>query len=55
MKKKIDQDDDLFLVDLLLESDLSLPAIAKEVDLSIKDLNKKIRKIEFLSFFKNLN
>lgn len=45
MKKKIDQDDDLFLVDLLLESDLSLPAIAKEVDLSIKDLNKKIAQL----------
>jgi very-short-patch-repair endonuclease len=45
MKKKIDQDDDLFLVDLLLESDLSLPAIAKEVDLSIKDLNKKITQL----------
>ena len=45
MKKKIDQDDDFFLVDLLLESDLSLPAIAKEVDLSIKDLNKKIAQL----------
>jgi very-short-patch-repair endonuclease len=45
MKKKIDQDDDLFVVDLLLESDLSLPAIAKEVDLSIKDLNKKITQL----------
>jgi very-short-patch-repair endonuclease len=45
MKKKIDQDDDLFLVDLLLESNLSLSAIAKEVDLSIKDLNKKIAQL----------
>jgi hypothetical protein len=44
MKRKIDTeiDDDLFLIDLLLDSNLSLPEIAKELDVSIKDLNKKI-------------
>lgn len=47
MKRKTDQedhdhDDDLFLIDLLLESTLSLPEIAREVNLSLKELNKKI-------------
>jgi len=51
MRKKIgtkitsDSEDDLFLTDLLLESDLSIPQIAKEVGLSIKDLNRKINQL----------
>lgn len=40
-----DQDDDLFLIDLLLESSLSLPEIGKELGLSVKDLNKKINSL----------
>lgn len=40
-----DGDDDLFLVDLLLESNLSLTEIAKELNLSVKDLNKKINSL----------
>jgi hypothetical protein len=51
MRKKIgtkiisDSEDDLFITDLLLESDLSIPQIAKEVGLSIKDLNRKINQL----------
>jgi hypothetical protein len=51
MRKKIgtkisdDFDDDLFLTDLLLESTLTIPQIAKEVNLSVKDLNKKINQL----------
>lgn len=43
MKKVIkDKEDDLFLIDLLLESNLSLVEIAKEINISISDLKKKI-------------
>lgn len=37
-----DEDDDLFLIDLLLESNLTLTEIARELNISIKELNKKI-------------
>ena len=39
---KIDKEDDLFLIDLLFDSNLSLSEIAKELDVSYKELNKKI-------------
>jgi len=39
---KIDKEDDLFLIDLLFDSDFTLSEIAKEINLSYKDLNKKI-------------
>ena len=43
MKKVIkDKEDDLFLIDLLLESNLSLVDIAKEINISVNDLKKKI-------------
>jgi len=50
MKRKIsskinDMEDDLFITDLLLESSLTIPQIAREVDLSVKDLNKKINEL----------
>ena len=50
MKRKIsskinDMEDDLFITDLLLESSLTIPEIAREVDLSVKDLNKKINEL----------
>jgi very-short-patch-repair endonuclease len=40
-----DEDDDLFLVDLLLDSSLSLAEIAREIGLSINELNKKINSL----------
>jgi hypothetical protein len=45
MKKnhlRTDEEDNLFLIDLLLDSNLTLSAIAKEIDLSYNDLNKRI-------------
>jgi len=39
---KTDKEDDLFLIDLLFDSQLTLSEIAKEIDISYKDLNKKI-------------
>lgn len=39
---KNDKEDDLFLIDLLFDSKLSLSEIAKEIDLSYNQLNKKI-------------
>jgi len=39
---KIDKEDDLFLIDLLFDSDFSLAEIAKEINISYKELNKKI-------------
>jgi hypothetical protein len=40
-----DSEDDLFITDLLLDSSLTLPQIAKEVGLSLNDLNKKISQL----------
>jgi hypothetical protein len=40
-----DSEDDLFITDLLLESDMTLPQIAKEVGLSLNELNKKITQL----------
>ena len=46
MKREFkDKDDDLFLIDLLFDSDLSLTAIAKEIGLSFPQLNKKINSL----------
>ena len=45
MKKKIDHDvhdDDLFITDLLLDSSLTITEIAKELNISLNELNKKI-------------
>lgn len=43
MRKQInDKEDDLFLIDLLLDSDLSISAIAKELGYTFNKLNKKI-------------
>lgn len=39
---KTDKEDDLFLIDLLFDSDLTLSEIAKEIDISYNDLSKKI-------------
>lgn len=38
----LDDDDTLYLIDLLLDSDLTISEIAKELSVSLKDLNKKI-------------
>lgn len=43
--KKEDKDDDEFLIDLLLDSRMSLTDIAKELSLSINELNKKINRL----------
>lgn len=43
MKKQFkDKEDDLFLIDLLFESSLTISEIAREVNLSITELNKRI-------------
>jgi hypothetical protein len=42
---KTDKEDDLFLIDLLLDSDLTLSEIAKELDVSFNSLNKKIKSL----------
>jgi hypothetical protein len=39
---KTDKEDDLFLIDLLFDSDLTISQIAKEINLSYNDLNKRI-------------
>jgi len=39
---KTDKEDDLFLIDLLFDSDFTLSEIAKEINLSYNSLNKKI-------------
>jgi len=39
---KTDKEDDLFLIDLLFDSNLTLSEIAKEINLSYNSLNKKI-------------
>lgn len=39
---KTDKEDDLFLIDLLFDSNLSLSEIAKQIGISYKELNKKI-------------
>lgn len=43
--KREDKDDDEFLIDLLLDSRMSLTDIAKELSLSINELNKKINRL----------
>ena len=46
MKKQFDdKEDSLFLIDLLFESDLTLPAIARELGYSFAELNKKINSL----------
>ena len=43
MKRQInDKEDDLFLIDLLFDSDLTITAIAKELGYTFAELNKKI-------------
>jgi len=43
--KKIEEDDIEFLIDLLFDSDLTLNQIAKELDINIAVLNKKINSL----------
>lgn len=43
--KKIEQDDLEFLTDLLFETDMSITQIAKELDISINEVNKKINQL----------
>ena len=46
MKKQFkDKEDDLFLIDLLFDSNLTISEIAREVNLSIRDLNKRINSL----------
>ena len=40
--KKVDPDDLDFLTDLLFDSDLSISAIASELDVSVKEVNSMI-------------
>lgn len=43
MKKQIkDKEDDLFLIDLLFDSDLTIAAIARELNYTVTELNKRI-------------
>lgn len=44
-RKKIEQDDLEFLTDLLFETDMSISQIAKELDISINEVNKKINQL----------
>lgn len=43
--KEDHQDDDEFLTDLLLESTMPLTQIAKELDISVNELNKRINRL----------
>ena len=40
-----DKEDDLFLIDLLFDSDLTISAIAKELGYTFAQLNKKINSL----------
>lgn len=44
-KKKIEEDDIDFLVDLLFDTNLSISEIAKELDVNVNDINKKINSL----------
>jgi len=50
-KNKLEEDDVQFLIDLLLETSLSISAIARELDVSVNEVNKKINQLG-LSWFK---
>jgi len=50
--KKIEQDDLDFLTDLLFETDMSISQIAREMDVSIGEVNKKINQLG-LNWLKN--
>lgn len=44
-KNKLEEDDVQFLIDLLLETSLSISAIARELDVSVNEVNKKINQL----------
>lgn len=44
-KQKLEEDDVEFLIDLLLETNLSISGIAKELDVPINEVNKKINQL----------
>lgn len=44
-KQNDDKEDDLFLIDLLFDSDLTISAIARELGVSFNELNKKINSL----------
>lgn len=44
-KQKLEEDDVEFLIDLLLETNLSISSIAKELDAPINEVNKKINQL----------
>lgn len=50
--KKIEQDDLEFLTDLLFDSNMSISQIARELDVSINEVNKKINQLG-LNWLKN--
>jgi hypothetical protein len=44
-KNKLEEDDVQFLIDLLLETNLSISAIARQLDVSVNEVNKKINQL----------
>jgi hypothetical protein len=44
-KNKLEEDDVQFLVDLLLETNLSISAIARQLNVSVNEVNKKINQL----------
>ena len=44
-KNKLEEDDVQFLIDLLLETNSSISAIARELDVSVNEVNKKINQL----------
>jgi len=51
-KKKFEEDDIEFLTDLLVDTNMSIAQIAKELDISVSDVNKKINQLG-LNWLKN--
>ena len=43
-KNKLEEDDVQFLVDLLLETNLSISAISRQLNVSVNEVNKKINR-----------
>ena len=44
-KNKLEEDDVQFLIDLLLETNSSISAIARQLDVSVNEVNKKINQL----------
>ena len=44
-KNKLEEDDVQFLVDLLLETNLSISAISRQLNVSVNEVNKKINQL----------